>query len=209
MPKNFLFGVSPNGWTDNLKAMAWLERLFGPDSTSERVATNDGTRKWRLLTFDGHISHVNQAFLHRCLDYQVLPVCLPPHTTHFLQPLDVSVFGPLKRAYSDLLQAQYAKGERGVWKGNFYKLLDSAQKKAFTSTNILSGFRHTGLWPVDFSIVEERMDFGSESRESEIHALCRPVIPPSIAITFKLLVCLLTFGMTDDTITVPSILSLT
>ena len=98
--------------------------------------------------FDGHISHVNKAFLHQCLDYQVLPVCLPPHTTHFLQPLDVSVFGPLKHAYSDLLQAQYAKGERGVWKGNFYKLFDSAQKKAFISANILSGFviLDFGLW---------------------------------------------------------------
>ena len=96
---------------------------------------------------------------HRYLNYQVLPICLPPHMTHFLQPLDVAVFGPLKHAYSDLLQAQYMKGERGVWKGNFYKLLDSAQEEAFTSTNILSGFRHTGLWPVDFSVVEERMNF--------------------------------------------------
>ena len=69
--------------------------------------------------FDGRISYVNQAFPTQCLNYQVLPICLPPHTTHFLQPLDVSVFGPLKCAYSDLLQAQYAKGERGVWKGNF------------------------------------------------------------------------------------------
>ena len=246
VPKDFLFGVSPNGWTDTSKALAWLERSFGPGSASEIKATNnlnsglasaptpdsfpsttdtpdrlpvptpdsdgspsptasgipdgfaaptsnsspalqvtgtpsdgfpiptpdnfpvptpDGlqTRKWRLLMFDGHISHVNKTFLHRCLDYQVLPVCLPPHTTHFLQPLDVSVFGPLKHAYSDLLQAQYAKGERGVWKGNFYKLFDGAQKKAFTSANILSGFRHTGLWPVDFSIVEERMKFESQN----------------------------------------------
>ena len=94
--------------------------------------------------------------------------------THFLQPLDVSVFGPLKYAYSDLLQAQYAKGESGVWKGNFYKLLDSAQKKAFTSTNILSGFRNTGLWPINFSVVEESMGF---ERPPEIPSH-RPVILP-------------------------------
>ena len=63
-----------------------------------------------------------------------------------------------------MLQAQYAKGERGVWKGNFYKLLDSAQKKAFTSANILDGFRNTRLWPIDFSVVEERMKFGSTGK---------------------------------------------
>ena len=95
VPDSFLFGVSPNGWTDNSKALAWLERLFGPDSTSEKKATrtNDDSHdlprtppptgtpahpalqtrapgpghlpKWRLLMFDGHISHVNQAFLHQ------------------------------------------------------------------------------------------------------------------------------------------------
>ena len=72
VPENFLFGVSPNGWTDNSKALAWLERSFGPGSASEKKATdNDGSRKWRLLMFDGHLSHVNKAFLHQCLDYQV------------------------------------------------------------------------------------------------------------------------------------------
>ena len=60
-----------------------------------------------------------------------------------------------------------------------------------------------------FSVVEEWMDFGSVLQDSEIHTLCRPVIPPSITITFKLLVCLLTFVMMDDTTAAPSILSLT
>ena len=205
VPKDILFGVSPNEWTDNskLEALAWLERSFGPGSASEKKATTNGagglhdglhgglhgglqpetqaqspSRKWRLLMFDGHISHVNKAFLHRCLDYQVLPGCLPPHTTHFLQPLDVSVFGPLKHAYSDLLQAQYAKGEHGVWMGNFYKLFDSAQKKAFTSANILR-FCHTGLWPVKFSIVEERMKFGLSEPLGPSHTVTT-VTPPTL-----------------------------
>ena len=45
----------------------------------------------------------------------------------------------------------------GVWKGNFYKLLNRAQEKAFTSANILCVSR---LWPVDLSIVKERVNFG-------------------------------------------------
>ena len=72
VPENFLFGVSPNGWTDNSKALTWLERSFGLGSVSEKKATNnDGLQKWRLLMFDGHISHINKTFLHQCLDYQV------------------------------------------------------------------------------------------------------------------------------------------
>lgn len=95
--------------------------------------------------FDGHTPHANKSFLLRCLDYHVLPVCLSPHTTHLLQRLDVSVFSPLKRAYSDILQEQYAKGGRAVWKGNFYKLLDHAQQVALTPENICNGSRATGL----------------------------------------------------------------
>ena len=70
------------------------------------------------------------------------------------------------------------KGECGVWKGNFYKLLDGVQKKAFTEANILSGFRHTGLWPVDFRIVEERIKFGP--LETQLLHPSRPVHYPLI-----------------------------
>ena len=35
VPKDILFGVSPNEWTDNSKALAWLERSSGPGSASE------------------------------------------------------------------------------------------------------------------------------------------------------------------------------
>ena len=79
---------------------------------------------------------------------------------------------------SDLLQAQYAKGEREVWKDSFYKL-NSAQKKASTGANIHNGFHHTRLWLVDFSIVEEHMNIGLLVQErSEILPSDRLVTPP-------------------------------
>ncbi|RPA96297.1 hypothetical protein L873DRAFT_1925421 [Choiromyces venosus 120613-1] len=53
-------------------------------------------RAHRLLLFDGHSSHINAAFLEFCVSHNIIPYCLPPHTTHRLQPLDVSVFGPYK-----------------------------------------------------------------------------------------------------------------
>ena len=90
--------------------------------------------------FDGHISHVNKAFLYQCLDYQVLPVCLPSHMIQFLQSLDILVFDPLKYAYLNLLQAQYAKGECGVWKGNFYKLLTVHKRRPLQAPIFLVDF---------------------------------------------------------------------
>lgn len=149
VPRDVLFGVSPNGWTDNGKALAWLQHNFGPEYPSEKKAAG----KWRMLIFDGHISHVNREFLSTCLDYKVLPVCLPPHTTHFSQPLDVALFAPLKAAYSDVLRRHTESGEHGIWKGNFYRFLLEAEKIAFTSENIRSGFWWTGPVPLDFEVL--------------------------------------------------------
>jgi len=112
-----------------------------------------------MLLFDGHISHSNREFLQACLDYKVLPVCLPPHTTHFSQPLDVSIFSPLKAAYSNILHRRSQAGERGVWKGNFYTLLTEAQTVAFTPENIRSGFWHTGHVPLDFEVIRRTLNF--------------------------------------------------
>ena len=57
--------------------------------------------------------------------------CLPPHTTHLLQPLDVGVFGPVKNAW------------RIVLKEHQIATVGSIVPQHFTS-----GFRRTGLCPL-------------------------------------------------------------
>ena len=70
----------------------------------------------------------------------------PSYNTHFLQPLDASVFGPLKHAYSDLLQAQYAKGEREFGRA--------------TSTSSLTAHKKRPVWVPIFSLGFVILDFG-------------------------------------------------
>jgi hypothetical protein len=177
VPSNILFGVSPNGWTDNTKSLLWLKRNFGPGSATEIKAAGE----WRILLFDGHVSHVNGEFLAACLDYRVLPVCLPPHTTHFSQPLDVCVFSPLKKAYSEVLHRRTQAGERGVWKGNFYKLFAEAEKIAFTPENIRSGFWCTGLVPLDFDVIRHKLNIPSapEAKSPATSTTSTSSTPPS------------------------------
>lgn len=47
---------------------------------------------------DGHSSHVTANVITYYLDKAIDLLILPPHASHILQPLDVSVFSPLKRA---------------------------------------------------------------------------------------------------------------
>ena len=61
-----------------------------------------------------------------------------------------------------------------MWKGNFYKFLIEAEKIAFTPENIRSGFWWTGLVPLDFDVVQRRLDIPNLTFNSTV-----PVAPLS------------------------------
>ena len=77
----------------------------------------------------------------------VLP---PPHTSHILQPLDVAVYRPLKKAWYQQVQCHHDThpGER-ICDGDvgklFWKAYDIAIKTNYHS--IISGSRSTGICP--------------------------------------------------------------
>jgi hypothetical protein len=48
----------------------------------------------RLLLLDGHRAHVSLASLQFAVGYGIWLVCDGKHTSHILQPLDVSAFAP-------------------------------------------------------------------------------------------------------------------
>ncbi|KLO16434.1 CENP-B protein, partial [Schizopora paradoxa] len=97
---------------------------------------------------DGHGSHTAHDLRKLAVDAGIHCYCLPAHTTHKLQPLDVGVFGPLQRAYSSAVDDLIAKGET-VTKYNVIETYMKAQKEAFKPETILSAFQKTGLRPVN------------------------------------------------------------
>ena len=75
--------------------------------------------------------------------------CLPPHTTHLLQPLDVGVFGPVKNAWRIVLKEhQIATCASTVTKQEFPYLLAKLWDRSFLPQHFTSGFRRTGLCPL-------------------------------------------------------------
>jgi len=98
------FAVSPNGWSSNALGLHWLQTVF--DRSTRQQA---GLRGRRLLIVDGHSSHVNLRFIETCDRLRILLLIMPPHSTHRLQPLDVSLFSPLSTYYSQNLNSQMAK----------------------------------------------------------------------------------------------------
>ena len=89
------FAATPNGWSCNALGLNWLQTVF-EKYTGRKV----GNRR-RLLIVDGHSSHMNMAFIELCDQLRIILAILPPHFTHQLQPLDVSLFRPLATYYTN------------------------------------------------------------------------------------------------------------
>lgn len=135
--------VSPNGWTSDEIGLHWLQKVFIPETIGWK------TGRYCLLILDGHGSHLTPDFDKVCCENDIIPVCMPPHSSNYCQPLDVSCFAPLKKAYGDLVQKQMWNGFNHIDKLDFLEAYPDARKQAFAPTTIKNGFRATGLVPFD------------------------------------------------------------
>jgi hypothetical protein len=141
IPGNWHIKTSPNGWTSDEIGLYWLQHVFIP-------ATNNCTvGRYRLLVLDGHGSHLTPQFDKICEENDIIPICMPAHSSHLLQPLDVGCFGPLKRAYQRLTEERSRLGIRYIEKLDFLNAYPSAHNTTFTSQNIQNGFAAAGIVP--------------------------------------------------------------
>ena len=74
---------------------------------------------------------------------------MPAHTSHLLQPLDVSCFSPLKRAYGQEVQKLARHGIHHIDKEDFLSIYIKARTSVFIEQTIKNGFLATGLVPAD------------------------------------------------------------
>jgi hypothetical protein len=92
LPHDWVIAVSENGWTTNKLGLQWLKH-FDEHTKRHTVGTH------RLLILDGHESHNSLEFQQYCKENKIITLCMPPHSSPLLQPLDVGCFAPLKVGY--------------------------------------------------------------------------------------------------------------
>jgi hypothetical protein len=143
LPHDWAIGVSENGWTTNEIGLWWLQNVFDKH-TKDRTSGC-----YRLLILDGHGSHVTPEFDQYCMDHSIIVLCMPPHSSHLLQPLDVGCFSVLKRSYGRLVEQKMSLGVNHIDKQEFLPLYQQARREALHTSNIRSGFAAAGLVPYD------------------------------------------------------------
>jgi hypothetical protein len=151
LPRDWVVTVSENGWTTNEIGLQWIQH-FEKHTNQRKV----GAR--RLLILDGHESHNSVQFTEFCAENNIITLCMPPHASHLLQPLDIACFGPLKKAYGYQVGELIRTHINHVTKIEFLLAYYAAHQASFTPENIQAGFRGAGLVPFNPESVIEKLD---------------------------------------------------
>src|SRR5579862_8447381 len=136
------FSTSSKGWTSNVHGLEWLRCVFEP-ATREKVQGRQ-----RLLICDGHDSHISGNFIAHYMRYKITLLLLPPHSSHYTQPLDVAVFGPLSTFLGQAVDRFASLRVARISKAEWLELYVKAHQRAITVQNIASGWRGAGLIPL-------------------------------------------------------------
>jgi hypothetical protein len=150
-PPDWVIAVTDNGWTTNEKGMDWI-RHFEKHTKARTIGG------YRLLVLDGHESHHSDAFEEYCKEHDIVTLCMPAHSSHILQPLDVGCFGPLKKAYGRQIEDMMRAYIIHITKDDFFPAFRKAHFAAMTESNIQGGFRGAGLLPFDSEKVISTLD---------------------------------------------------
>jgi len=146
--KKWHFTATPKGWIDNKTALKWLRKVFIPLTRPARPSQK------RLLIIDGHGSHVTVDYMWETYSNTIHIIYLPAHTSHVLQPLDLSCFSVLKKAYRTRLEELLADAycdSSVAGKRAFLQCYGLARSEALTESNIKAGWKATGLWPINMA----------------------------------------------------------
>jgi len=148
-PPGSVSACHPSGWMQLEIFSTWFDHFvkFSGATLSNPV----------LLILDGHATHVrNIDVINKARDSGVVIICLPPHCSHRMQPLDVSFMKPLSSYYNTEIE-KWLRNHPGrtVTVFQIAQLITPAYLKAATALVAANGFRKSGIWPLNRDIFDE------------------------------------------------------
>nr|XP_021186027.2 uncharacterized protein LOC110373173 [Helicoverpa armigera] len=147
--------VSDSGWISGPIFLNWLEFLVEKTRPTEQ--------KKLLLLLDNHESHKYYPALEYATKHHIIFLSFPPHTTNKLQPLDVAVYGPIKKYFEqEIATFHKAHPGRTIAQLDVASIFNPAYLKGATPVNSISGFRTTGICPYNRNLFQE-CDFAPAS----------------------------------------------
>ena len=136
--------MQPRAWMTTYLFSAWIShfiesvRCMGAVSTDQR----------HLLILDGHASHITLDVVQEARQAGLDLLTLPSHTSHAMQPLDVTVFKPFKTFFKEYKDFWIAHNlNQPATKQTLAHWVSLALRRALTPQNIKKGFSTTSILP--------------------------------------------------------------
>lgn len=148
-PHGTVVKLSENGWSNKDIFLDFL-KIFSHHCRRTPAG-------YSLLILDGHNSHADSyAALLEAERLKIVMVCLPPHTSHAMQPLDVGVFKTFKSNWNGTLQRALLAGST-ISRYSFGKFFNETWLASAKRDNVVRAFESTGIHPFnDQKIRKER-----------------------------------------------------
>ena len=127
-----------SGWIDKDLYLKWFSEVFLKAIPAEHPV---------LLIVDGYKAHVTQEVIQLAAANKILVFCLPAHASHLLQPLDLTLFGLLKRGWVRACTAFHHVTSAVVTQRNFSKIFNIAWNSSNTPDVFRGGFCRSGIYP--------------------------------------------------------------
>ncbi|XP_046968875.1 MFS-type transporter clz9-like [Vanessa cardui] len=138
--------TTDSGWINSQKFLDWLQIFV------QKVRPT--TEHKALLILDNHQSHKSYEALDFATKNNIIFLSIPPHTSHKLQPLDIAVYGPIKKYFEiEVNTFQKQHPGRTIDQYDIAKLFTGAYLKGAVPANAISGFRASGIYPFNSQII--------------------------------------------------------
>ncbi|CAD6207860.1 GSCOCG00010248001-RA-CDS, partial [Cotesia congregata] len=139
--------VNQSGWMQEEDFLLYLQHFINHAKPSEKNRV--------LLVLDNHSSHISISAINYCRENFITMLSFPPHTSHKLQPLDRSVFGPFKHRFNTEYD-RWCKSHPGV-RMTIYNLpfVTAEAISSVIAENIKAGFKCTGIYPFNPNIFSD------------------------------------------------------
>ena len=134
------YSCSPSGWFRGSQFAEWFKRVVIPWADQWPTAS-------KLVLCDNLASHFSPEVMDLCVKHRISFNCFPTNTTHFLQPLDVAFFGPLKKRWREILEAWRLECPRIAFKKCEFPRKLQLLVELMNESNVAAGFKAAGLYP--------------------------------------------------------------
>lgn len=141
------YAATTKGWMEASVFENYFSKVLIPEICK--------TGKPQLVVFDGHSTHLDLNVIQKASENNITLLKLPAHTSHILQPLDVSTMKSMKDRWDQqLIKWQRLNIGKKIQRKEFTQILVEIWDDLDPAI-LRNGFRKTGIYPFDRNQIEE------------------------------------------------------